>query len=315
MTAVRNRILLGAGAAAVAAAITATVQLAYRHDMRAAWRRLAATERKHVTTPFGMMEYAECGAGQPVLVSHGILHGCDGGLLSVRDTMPGRRIIAPSRFGYLGSELSIGATPASQADAYAALLDHLDLASVDVVGMSAGSTAALEFALRHRDRTNHLVLLSANFPGGPTVLAPPSCVKLLYADLPMWAMKKVARLQVARLMGVPAGFPKTREQAQRMDEFVESIFPLGPRASGAVCDAYLSNPEVNDVPIEKITVPTIIIHAMDDPLCPFASAEKAARRIPGCTLVALESGGHLGLGQDERTRAALDHFLAVPMVA
>ena len=37
----------------------------------------------------------------------------------------------PSRFGYLGSDLPAGATPKDQADAFAALLDHLELASGD----------------------------------------------------------------------------------------------------------------------------------------------------------------------------------------
>jgi pimeloyl-ACP methyl ester carboxylesterase len=308
MANLRTSLLFGAAAVAVAG-----VTRAYRRDTDAARTRLDAVDKKVVTTRFGAVEYAESGTGEPVLVSHGIFHGCDGGLLSVREVLPGHRVIAPSRFGYLGSTLPAGATPEGQADAFAALLDHLDLAQVDVVGISAGTTAALEFALRHADRTRHLVVLSGSFPGDPMAVAPPGWAKLLYADLPLWAMKKVARPQFAHLMGVPSGFPKTREQAQAMDEFVESIFPIGPRAAGAVFDAYVSNPAVNDLPIEKITVPTIVVHAKDDPLCAFAPAEEAAHRIPGCTLVAQESGGHLGLGQDEQTRAALDAFLTTPV--
>jgi pimeloyl-ACP methyl ester carboxylesterase len=248
-------------------------------------------------------------------VSHGIFHGCDGGLLSVKDILPGRRVIAPSRFGYLGSEMPPAASPEAQADAFAALLDHLQLPAVDVVGISAGTTAALELALRHPGRIHHLVMVSANFPGDPIAVAPPSWAKLLYADLPMWLLKKVARPQFARLMGVPAGFPETLEQEVEVEQMMDSIFPVGPRSSGAVFDAYVSNPAVNDLPIERVAVPTIIIHAKDDPLCSFAPAEAAAERIPGSTLVALESGGHLGLGQSKSTRAALDRFLAVPAAA
>ncbi|WP_235010573.1 alpha/beta fold hydrolase [Arthrobacter sp. SLBN-112] len=277
--------------------------------------RLSAVPRHYDSTDFGTVEYAESGAGEPVLVSHGIFHGCDGGLLSVRSILHGHRIIAPSRFGYLGSALPAGATPRDQADAFAALLDHLDVPQVDIIGISAGTTAALEFALRHPDRTKHLIVLSGSFPGDPTAVAPPAWARLLYADLPLWVMKKAAPAQFTRLMGVPPGFPKTPEQAQEMDEMMESIFPIGPRAAGAVYDAYISNPAVNDLPIEKIAVPTIIVQAKDDPMCAFAPAEQAAHRIPGCVLAAQESGGHLGLGQSAFTRAALDDFLKVPLAA
>jgi pimeloyl-ACP methyl ester carboxylesterase len=47
-------------------------------------------------------------------------------------------VIAPSRFGYLGSSLPAGATPADQADAYAVLLDALGIERTAVVGCSTG---------------------------------------------------------------------------------------------------------------------------------------------------------------------------------
>ena len=95
-----------------------------------------------------------------MLVSHGIFHGCDGGLLAVRDVVEGRRVIVPSRFGYLGSTLPHGASSATQADAFAGLLDHLAIEQVDVVGISAGTGAALQLAMRHPDRIGHLVISS-----------------------------------------------------------------------------------------------------------------------------------------------------------
>ena len=48
------------------------------------------------------------------------------------------RAIGPARFGYLGSAMPKGATVADQADAHAALLDHLELERVVMCGFSAG---------------------------------------------------------------------------------------------------------------------------------------------------------------------------------
>src|SRR5687767_12788532 len=113
----------------------------YRRDMNVARARLATVDRHVISTPWGAVEYAERGSGDPLLVVHGIFHNCVGGLLSIRD-FSGRRFIAPSRFGYLGSSIPPDATPADQADAFAALLDALQIDRIDVIGESAGATSA-----------------------------------------------------------------------------------------------------------------------------------------------------------------------------
>lgn len=87
------------------------LSLRYRRDMIAARTRLAAVKRHAVSTKWGAIEYAERGDGDPVLVLHGIFHNCVGGLLSVRELFPDRRVVAPSRFGYLGSSMPPNATP------------------------------------------------------------------------------------------------------------------------------------------------------------------------------------------------------------
>ena len=113
--------------------------LRYRRYLKAASARVAGTERHVVSTPWGAVEYAERGSGAPVLVVHGIFQNCLSGLFSVRDLFADRRVIAPSRFGYLGSSMPPNATPAAQADALAALLDALDIGQIDVIGESAST--------------------------------------------------------------------------------------------------------------------------------------------------------------------------------
>ena len=283
--------------------------LRYRRDLKAARARLAAVERHVVSTQWGAVEYAERGDGAPVLVVHGIFHNCVGGLLSVRDLFTDRRVIAPSRFGYLGSTMPPNATPAVQADAFAALLDALDIHQVDVIGLSAGATAALQLALRHPEKVKHLAVLVGNLPGSRTAVVQPSSVKLSNRQLPMWALKTFAPSTMARLVSaVPKEFVMTAEDSRFVNEFIDSLFPV--MSQGYDFDASVSNADVNDYNLEAIKVPTLIVHTRDDQLASHEASKRAAQRIPGARFVSLESGGHLMLGQTKIVRDELADFFA-----
>lgn len=288
----------------------------YHRDLDAARARLAAVDRTVLLTSFGAVEYAERGTGEPLLVIHGIFGGCDSGLLSVGDLFPGSRLIAPSRFGYLGSDLPAGATPADQADAYAALLDGLGIASTDVIAFSAGTTSALQFAMRHPDRVKHLVVMSGSWPGSPTAADQSQANRLLVrSELPMWALKTFAPPIMIRLVGVPKGYPLTGADERFVSGIIDSIFPVVPRAEGVNFDFFVSNPDVGHYDLAAITVPMLIVHTRDDPLASYDAAQRAADRIPGARLVSMAQGGHLGLGQQGTVGPELAAFLgrqAVP---
>ena len=284
------------------------VYLRYRRDMNAACARLAAVDRHVVSTPWGAVEYAERGSGAPVLVVHGILQNCVGGLLSVRDLFTDRRVIAPSRFGYLGSSMPPHATPAAQADAFAALLDALEIGQVDVVGVSAGAPSALQLALRHPEKVKHLVVFVGNLPGSPTAIVQPSWARL-QRQFVLWALWTFAPSTMVRMVAaVPTGFAMTAADLRVVTEFIDSLFPVS--AAGFIFDAFISNADVNDYNLEAIGVPTLIAHTKDDQLASHEASKRAAERIPGAGFVSLESGGHLMLGQHEKAREKLADFLA-----
>ena len=225
--------------------------------MNAAGARLAAVDRHVISTPWGAVEYAERGSGAPVLVVHGIFHHCVGGLLSVRDLFLDRRVIAPSRFGYLGSSMPPNATPAAQADAFAALLDALEIGQIDVVGLSAGATSALQLALRHPEKVKRLAVLVGNLPGSPTAVAQPSWTKRVNRQFVMWALRTLAPSTMARLVSaVPRGFAMSGDDIRYVNEFIDSLFPMSP--AGYNFDLFVSNGDVTNYNLEAISVPTLI---------------------------------------------------------
>jgi pimeloyl-ACP methyl ester carboxylesterase len=300
--------LLSAALAAGVAIPAFALSRRYRRDLQAARARLAAVERHVISTPWGAVEYAELGYGDPVLVVHGLFHNCVGALLSVRD-FADRRFIAASRFGYLGSSMPVDATPAHQADALAALLDALGIDQVDVIGESAGATSALQLAMRHPKRVKHLALLVGNLPGSPTAVVQPSVAKLLNRQLPMWVLRTFAPSMMVRLVaGLPKGYPLSSEDARFVTEFIDSLFPVSPR--GVDFDAFVSNADVNDYNLGNINVPTLIVHTKDDQVASHEASKRAAERIPGARFVSLESGGHLMVGQTEIIRKELTDFFA-----
>ena len=111
-------------------------------------------------------------------------------------------------------------------------------------------------------------------------------------------------------MGVPEGFELTPEYEADVAEVMKTILPVNPRSDGAIFDMFVSNADINiGYPLEEITVPVLIINAVDDPLTLYKNAQSAAERIPGAKLVTIESGGHMLLGHEERVRSEIVAFL------
>ena len=158
------------------------IYAAYRRDIGAARAQLRSGS-KVISTACGLIEYADAGAGTPVLAIHGAGGGFDAGLqLGGPLITRGFRVIAPSRFGYLRTPLPTDGSPMAQADAHACLLDVLKVDRVAVLGVSAGSPSAMQFCIRHPEKCSAVVLISpqawapqaANGPkqGPPAFLMP-----------------------------------------------------------------------------------------------------------------------------------------------
>jgi pimeloyl-ACP methyl ester carboxylesterase len=198
----------------LAIALAVMIGFSYRREGRAARARISSGSQV-VSTPCGLIEYADVGHGPPVLVVHGAAGGFDQGLDIGQPffVQRGFRVIAVSRFGYLHTRMPADGSSAAQADAHACLLDALKLERVGVFGVSAGGPSAMQLCLRHPERCSALVLFSAAtyappLPGETRPKRPKFLLFLvdatLHSDFLFWTVTKLPRNMLLRtFLGTP----------------------------------------------------------------------------------------------------------------
>src|SRR3989338_1043049 len=302
------------------AGLFVSISIRYQRDIRQARVRVSAGSLM-AGTPCGPIEYAVAGDGPPVLVVHGAGGGYDQGMdifMPLVDV--GYRVIAMSRFGYLRPPLPADASPPAQADAHACLLDALNIRQAVVIGVSAGGPSAMQFALRHPERTAALVLMvPAAYASRPVDVRskrmPPGVEFLLDAvlksDFLFWALTRFARQTAIRtILGTPPEVVQSASAEERASvaQVLDHVLPVSPRRLGLLNDAAI----VTTLPryeLERIAAPTLIMSVADDLYGTFDGARYSAEHIPHARFVGYPSGGHMGVGHEKETMAEIAAFL------
>jgi len=284
--------------------------------MRVTRERLAAASQI-VATRHGPIEYTTWGEGSAVLVIHGAGGGYDQGVSIARAFGgDGFRWISPSRFGYLRTPLPADASTAAQADAFADLLDTLQIKRVAILAFSGGVPPALQFAQRYPERTSALALLSGA-PYTPLTAAEQKLPMpiwvyqaLFRSDFPYWVLQKVARSGLEPMFDITPALRAevTPEEQPFIDSMVDAFQPVTARIDGVKNEGAAVDPGAS-YQVEAITMPTLVVHSRDDHLNPFSFGEYTARHIPGAQFMSLASGGHLLLGHHAEVRARVNAFL------
>jgi len=309
--------LLFAAAIVLAGAPAGAVLFLYKSELGQA-RRAASQGSLIAGTAAGPIEYAEEGAGIPLLSIHGAGGGFDQGLTNAAGLAgEGFRVIAPSRFGYLRTPVPQDASPAAQADAHAALLTKLNVPKALVLGVSAGARSVAELALRHPDAVAALILIVPGLysPSSPVSIQANRGNKFTFwvvsngGDFIWWAAEKIAPSMLIRFMGVQPALVAAAPQAERdrVMSIVKSVEPLSLRFPGINVD---STADLHELPLETITAPVLIVSTRDDLFNTLPAAEFAAGKIPGAKLLVYGTGGHLMLGHAEEVRKEVHAFLA-----
>jgi 2-hydroxy-6-oxonona-2,4-dienedioate hydrolase len=286
--------------------LCAPVYVAFQRDLTERYGHIADGSRV-IETRCGAVEFGEGGEGPPLLLVHGSGGGFDQGMLAGADyARRGWHAIAPSRFGYLRTPFPADPSAEAQADQFACLLDSLGIAHAAIMGVSASANSAMQFAIRHSQRTSALVLL---VPAAykPTEAAPPPpfsalrervLMTIVGSDFVFWAATRVAHDTVVRtVLATPPEVLQaaSAEEKQRAERLLETILPISARARGLLNDSQIAGHPVRYA-LEDIHAPTLVISLRDDLYGTYAAAEYTARHVRGARFIGFEQGGHIWIG-------------------
>ncbi len=273
-----------------------------------------------VQTRRGPVECASFGEGPAVLALHGAMGGYDQALILARTAgVPGFRYIAPSRPGYLGTNISLGRKPEEQADLYRDLLDALGIERAAVMAVSGGGPSALQFALSHPDRCWGLVIISSvctriteRLPLAYHIMRLTArcgpLVDLMSRKAQQDPDRAASRsipdpVMRARTLGDPEVGPLFRELQRSTSDRMRLRMP------GTENDVALTRSELSFA-LEQIKPPLLIVHGTKDSAAPFEQARILARRVPGAELLTIEGGEHVSIfTHRDEVQARVKRFL------
>lgn len=261
-----------------------------------------------VETALGPVEYRLSGDDGPIVL---FFHGTPGGYDQGPTDQTGFRFLTPSRPGYLQTPLDVGVTPEAQAQAFGLLLDALDIEKVIVMGVSGGGPAAISFAANYPERTRGLVALEAVSMSQELESVP----WFFHYDYSLWVMLSLLELQsdqelVSVLVPDPENQQLILDDPEKLSEFrslVWSLWPQSLRGTGMRNDQHQFTQL--DLPLQKITAPTLVIHGTADINVPFSHGELIAEAISGAQMVRIEGADHmLPLTHRAEMEQALEEF-------
>lgn len=236
------------------------------------------------------IHYEVCGQGPAIVFAHGLGGNQMSWWQQVGHFGDTHTCVTFAHRGFAPSTVDRGhPDPHRYADDLAALIDHLELDRVCLVGQSMGGWTVVEYCLRHPQRVRGLVL-SATVGS----LALDRIAGLAPAELAAWQRTSEASVAQCRARQVhpAAGLRMAREQPalhrlyQHIDEQARDL------------DKELLRSRLRAMRIRTpadvaaTRVPLLLVSPQEDIVIPPSALHALAREVPGAKLVELQGVGH-----------------------
>lgn len=185
----------------------------------------------------------------------------------------------------------------TRADDLRAVMDAAGIERATILGSSEGGSLGAVFAATHAERVERLILHST-WMMGPAVSREGSW------DLD-WVLRRWGSGRLyAHLAPSLAAEPGGTELLSRFERLCAT-----PRTARHLLEL-IGQIDITEV-LAAVSVPTLVLHRVDDPVIPIEHGRQIASRVPGAQLVELAGADHyLCSGDPTETLAAIERFLA-----
>ena len=246
------------------------------------------------------IEYRETGNGSKVIL---LFHG--GHMRAVSDSGEaffvenGYRVLIPSRPGYGKTPLDVGRSAADFADVMVEFIADLSIKNVTIVGISGGGPTALQFAQRHSNQINALILQSAvGHDGWPDINTHRGAHVIFnyITENITWAFVRTSFTLFPQatlkfmLRGLSTKSPNEALKTINGQQRASLIQVLKQLRSG---HGFLNDIHYTVGELSGISVPTLIIHSKYDGSVDLSHPQFLADHISNSTLLISEAENHM----------------------
>ena len=259
-----------------------------------------SAESKIARTSRGPIEYTLLGKGPVVLVCHGTSSNC----FSVHGSTPlleaGFALLTPSRPGYGRTPLNVGRSAMQAAEAMIALLDYLDIETCAVKAISGGGPTGVALAANYPERVRRMILTAAITKTENRVHEPAyESQKAFYGPLHGLFWKMLGLISHIS----PLGIARQTMTIFSTHDPEDALRQLTPEDVQAICRFYQGHSSrigamndllhtVGEEYLQKVQIPTLVIHSREDKSVPFTHAEWSLAHIPNAELCESGVTGH-----------------------